>query len=368
MYNESKKVKEINTTLILVFLILIIIFAKIIRYTVMKQSLVDYTQGFGWLESMKSGKNNFIFNIMAGSSAATENSKFFFQIFRFLGLTTFYDYEILITIIWNLLLVGIIVKLKPKITIPEFIFLCMAIAVLNIWDFCLSKEPLQMLLFTIIFAIMTIKTKNDKFKFAISLFIIFLSCFIYRNYYIGIILFALANYILFEKIILKVKKIKIKHIILVMTVYGLLFSLILTLSKTLAPDIYQQLTYLNTNSTTAKTDISGIFNSTNLFLGSIDYILLIIRLLFPIELINFGVKYCLYIIYQLLISVFLIKSILKMKSNSKTVNYAIFLFLGYLLVSALFEPDFGSWVRHEATTLPLLLIAIGMTKKGTEKK
>ncbi len=34
------------------------------------------------------------------------------------------------------------------------------------------------------------------------------------------------------------------------------------------------------------------------------------------------------------------------------------IFLGYVLASVLFEPDFGSWVRHEAATFPVLHLLV----------
>ena len=37
---------------------------------------------------------------------------------------------------------------------------------------------------------------------------------------------------------------------------------------------------------------------------------------------------------------------------------ALYLSLAFLLCSAAFEPDFGSWIRHEGITLPVLLLIL----------
>lgn len=37
---------------------------------------------------------------------------------------------------------------------------------------------------------------------------------------------------------------------------------------------------------------------------------------------------------------------------------ALYLYLAFLLCSAAFEPDFGSWIRHEGITLPVLLLIL----------
>ena len=82
-------------------------------------------------------------------------------------------------------------------------------------------------------------------------------------------------------------------------------------------------------------------------------------MLFPIELLRLGLKYLPYVIYQVIISLFVVKTLITMKENTNTRNLALYIYLGFLCASALFEPDFGSWVRHEAVTFPILLILSG---------
>ena len=45
-----------------------------------------------------------------------------------------------------------------------------------------------------------------------------------------------------------------------------------------------------------------------------------------------------------------------MKNNTKSQNLALYIYIAFILGSATFEPDFGSWVRHEAATFPILMI------------
>lgn len=44
------------------------------------------------------------------------------------------------------------------------------------------------------------------------------------------------------------------------------------------------------------------------------------------------------------------------RQNCRTA--ALYLYLAFLLCSAAFEPDFGSWIRHEGITLPVLLLML----------
>ena len=43
---------------------------------------------------------------------------------------------------------------------------------------------------------------------------------------------------------------------------------------------------------------------------------------------------------------------------------ALCMVLAFMTVSALFEPDFGSWVRHESAAFPLLWMAFRSSANG----
>ena len=41
---------------------------------------------------------------------------------------------------------------------------------------------------------------------------------------------------------------------------------------------------------------------------------------------------------------------------------AIFIYMAFLMGSAAFEPDFGSWIRHEAVLFPIFMIVSGFNE------
>ena len=57
-----------------------------------------------------------------------------------------------------------------------------------------------------------------------------------------------------------------------------------------------------------------------------------------------------------MITLLLIRSIKRLHVNKQSVNLATYVFVGFLLGSALFEPDFGSWVRHESVAFGVTFI------------
>ena len=132
--------------------------------------------------------------------------------------------------------------------------------------------------------------------------------------------------------------------------------LLITFAEHFNQEAYDCFIYFNQRVTMAKTDLSGIFHSNVLPIMALDYILLVVRMLFPIELLKFGPQYWLYALYQIITSVMIIKALIKIKSNDPIKMYALYIYMGFLFASATFEPDFGSWVRHNAVTTPIILI------------
>lgn len=62
----------------------------------------------------------------------------------------------------------------------------------------------------------------------------------------------------------------------------------------------------------------------------------------------------------------LIKTIRQYNSITSNRRIAVAIYLAFLLGSATFEPDFGSWVRHEAVLFPIYLIMAGYKVEENE--
>ena len=142
MGKKNRTDDEFNIEIVFIVYWLVVIIAKIIRYTILKETLVYMSIGNGWIGKLAQGGNAFMLSMDGSVSVASENSKAMFQVFRYLGFNTYKEYEIMITLIWNVIFVAILLTLKSKLTLPQIAFTIMTIAVLNIWDFCLAKEPL----------------------------------------------------------------------------------------------------------------------------------------------------------------------------------------------------------------------------------
>ena len=86
--------------------------------------------------------------------------------------------------------------------------------------------------------------------------------------------------------------------------------------------------------------------------------------MFPIELIVKGIKYIPFIIYQIFISI----NTLRLGKNLNNNNILIFAtIVSFIMISAIFEPDFGSFIRHESA-LTLLLLEINVINETMKNK
>ena len=55
------------------------------------------------------------------------------------------------------------------------------------------------------------------------------------------------------------------------------------------------------------------------------------------------------------------------KLNEETILYLSLIFT-YILVSALFEPDFGSWSRHLSAAMPLIYLVVFRIDNSSSKR
>lgn len=109
------------------------------------------------------------------------------------------------------------------------------------------------------------------------------------------------------------------------------------------------------DSVDAKTIILNIFQGKSIMFYYINYLINFFRLLFPIELILKNIKYIPYIVFQIWLSLKLWNWRKKLKHE-----YVILLY-SYILVSILFEPDFGSFLRH---TVPYFIFILYLEEKS----
>ncbi len=365
----SSNEKSYNIDIIFGIFLILVAVGKIIRYTIMKNVLVNSGIGHHFIYPILYGTGGItLFDSDSMTGDAGGNAVVIFRAINFFKINNYESWELYISVIWNIILFGLLLGVKKILNLKQFVFIGLSIIVLNIFDFTLAKEPIQMLYFIAIYYVLCLNNKSVKFKYILTIGIIAFSAISFRIYYFLIIMFMVLVQVLFNVFIIKKEKVKIKDIIIMLLVIVGFYFLFLNIMKVIMPTEYNELIRVRTRSSTAASDMRNIFKSTNLLIFSFDYLIMLLRMMFPIELLRLGIKYVPYVLYQVIITYFVIKNIKSIKSNGKIKNIALYLYIGFLFASATFEPDFGSWVRHEAVLFPILLILADIKRKDKERK
>lgn len=356
----------VRTTVIIVAMIFLIVGAKIIRYTIMKEVLVDMSIGHGMIDMINHDMNSVVSEETQTEEEmnATERTTKIFKNLNFFQLITYEGFEVYITILWNIILLLIIFSLRKKLNVMQAIFLILTILVLNIFNFNLAKEPIQILYFILMYVVITSKSLKDSFKYVLCFGILYWASVTFRTYYILIAIFMLGASWICKTFVLIKDKLKIYDILMVIVALGIGYFLLLTIAKNAMPEEYAELVHVRTRETDAKSDIGNWItdDDSNLVLFTLDYLIMLVRMMIPFELLSFGPKYWPYVAYQVMITFYVIMALKNIKKNHKSKNVALYVYLGFLCGSATFEPDFGSWVRHEAAIAPILFIIADMYK------
>ncbi|MBQ6220386.1 MAG: hypothetical protein IJJ47_11685 [Methanosphaera sp.] len=351
---------KVDFMVILLLFPICIIVGKIIRYSAMKTILVDTSIGHNWIRIITS---NMSYSDILKLTVAAEQSGFAIIFYKFLNvfkLGSYTNFEIAISIIFNLIVIIMFFKCRKKISIFQAIFLLTTIVLLNLFCFCLSKEPIQILFFIIIYYILLSHVNKKEFW---CLAVIAFSAILFRKYYILIVYYYIGAKIIVKYLTNNKEKKSYIKILFIISLISIGYLIILLVSKKIMPSYYNEFIRVRTRTSEAATMISNIFNSDNIVLFVVNYLLIVLRMICPVELILHGPKYMLYFFYQVLVSYTLIKGILDYKKSPEIKNISVLICIAFLFTSATFEPDFGSWIRHEIVLFPILMIINDITTK-----
>lgn len=371
-----------SRVLIALFPVLIIL-GKVVRWTVMRGTLINYSKGWGWVEPIMQGDWSWQFfgleEVAEGDIGQGNNVISFFKALWATiwgGLpASFEEFEIFITVTFGLLFLLVLLGMRRKLPLIEALFVCLSCGVMSVYCFCLSKEPFQMVFFLLMYAVLHSSVIPERQKLFWSFGVILLSASCFRTYYTLILVFAVACWWYLNRADNRVLSYRrgsgllgwASIVRLYLLAAGMYFVMMLLLSATngeLYDRFQDTLLYASDATGSSNTYIENVLSinedSPNVITVTVEYALVILRLLFPFELVSNGPKYWPYVIYQLCMTMFLLRSLRNYRSNTRTQNAALIIFLGYVFASAAFEVDFGSWVRHCAVTTPIVLIMSGI--------
>ena len=269
------------------------------------------------------------------------------------------QWSIFLGIIFNIFLI-ILFSMNKGLDIKQAFFALMCVGILNIYIFNIGKDAIQMLIFLLLFAIINLNISN--FLKTIGCFVVlYWESTFYKNYYIILAFFFLAiqlGIFLFGK--RKKKASILRALFIIFLLYVLVFSF-LFLAQKLMPSDYQGIMGCKKGVEVMQANSmidDKIEHGGNLILYMENYVINSIRMVFPIELIKGGIYYIPFVVFEFFLIYYIRKAIFRLYVMDFKQILALSVFLAYFLGSVLFEPDFGSFVRHEASTFPILYILI----------
>ena len=350
-------VKKNYKKLVLSSLWLVLMFAKVIQFTVLPEKYFYDSK-----------------NILANSIQMTNSidsayrcAATIFKTINIFGFNSLIEWAIFLTVVFMPTIYGLVKKNVDKLNLYDFCFVEASILLLGIYVLNISKDIIQFTIFTILYILLVTKRiKKDRTRLILCSVLFVCESLIFRSYYILAAVFSVLLY--FMMVVTNKKRNKKRNILLTFSMIILILTGFMMAARMIMPQEYSKLisvryatNFYREGSMDAVTQINDLiptFNqSLSLIIWVANYIINSIRMMFPVELIVKGIKYWPFVIYQVFVTFYLFRSIkeidIKTEERSRLVGLCVI--AAFFLTSFVFEPDFGSWVRHETTAFPLMM-------------
>lgn len=259
---------------------------------------------------------------------------------------------IVLFIVTGLIIYLFIIRYEPIYNKSIFLLLFpMQIGIFYVYNSTVSKDFIQFLIYDLLLMCFILFKKKYVY-IVIPLVVLFSSLF--RSYLIFEILFYfLLLYILNGNTNIKI----VKRLIFVIIIVIVSLSIFHKINPELVNNLINVRMSLNSdriNDPDARTVILDLINNNNndIYIWLMNYLIDIIRLFFPFELIKlFSIKYFFFIIYQIIVSLLLFKNLFSIKYIDGSDKKILLFTFSIFLTNMLFEPDFGSFVKHQTAYL-----------------
>ena len=342
-----------NKMVVLVMLIPLTIFCKIFQFNCLPSK---YFFDSSRMLSMSTGSND-----MQAWGDAYEIVADLFRKINFLGYTSLQDWAYTLVFIFIFIMFFMLIRLNEPDKLQLFFIFC-SVGLLNIYIFNISKDVIQYGIFFLMYIVIINKKLPKILKVLLCFYIFWWESSFFRSYYILMGILFILLYMIIKTVQFKVKKVNKKILISIFIIIFISMYALIYVSQFISYEDYERLInirYTVPNQGAVSAINNWIDDRGSLSLYMVNYIINAVRMMFPVELLLNGPFYMPFVVYQGFILYYLIKTIgILNKNTNEIVVLALSSFIAYLLVSFTFEPDFGSFVRHEAATFPILHLIV----------
>ncbi len=299
----------------------------------------------------------------SGDKGYDSASNFFYFLTQIFHVNSYEAWSVFLGIVGSVIIISFVKESLKDLYFWDFVFITCSLFLVNIYTLNVSKEIIQILL--LVPAVWVLKSKwATKTKVLIAIVSLLSIAFFLRTYFL---ITAVIFYVIYRTFLGSWDQGKKKFwrnvcLILFIGILGLFFL------KSQRPDLYEILSDVRNsinenrmNSQDAQTMIVDLFDDNgNAAIYILNMIINIFRLLFPISLIRQGIFQILFLIYQIILGLKLLNLFYYRLNDVKDINIFISasLVISYFIVAAIFEPDYGSVIRHEISMFPIIYITL----------
>ncbi|MBT1177293.1 hypothetical protein JS532_06900 [Bifidobacterium callimiconis] len=290
-----------------------------------------------------------------------------FTSLNFFDFTTMVQWSIFLGMLFNILLFFVLLKADSP-DLLQSLFILATVGLMNIYIFNIGKDIIQFAFFLGVYIVLVLPIKNSLVKVLGSAAILYFESTFFREYYIliaGLVLVVYAILLYFRER----NKLGLGSLSWIITLLLASIYAVMLISRVIMPEEYTTIIQLRAgyvdsfgtgdNGGIMATAIRNWIPGESLPIFMVNYVINLFRMLIPIELAFRGAAYLPFFVFQCAVTAYmvnLIRQINKVRDPAKFI--ALCVFIGYVLASAIFEPDFGSWTRHESATFPILHLLI----------
>ncbi|KAA8824913.1 hypothetical protein EMO92_07745 [Bifidobacterium reuteri] len=290
-----------------------------------------------------------------------------FKRINVLDFTTMNQWTLLLGLIFSILVFVMILGADAP-DLLQSVFILATVGLLNIYIFNIGKDIIQFAFFFAVYIILMLPIKSSLVKVILSAAVLYYESTFFREYYVLIAALAIGVYaiLLFFRSRNQLGLGSLGWIILLM--FLMVFAMMIV-SSLVMPEEYNMIMGLRSgyvdsfgtgdNGGIMATAIRNYIPGESLPIFMVNYVINLVRMLVPVELVLRGAAYLPFFVFQLMVTAYLVNLLRQINQvHDAKLFIALCVFIGYVLASGIFEPDFGSWTRHESATFPLLLILI----------
>ena len=283
---------------------------------------------------------------------------------NFADLTTMLDWSICLGIIGTVIVLFMVLRADAP-DLLQSLFVLATVGLLNIYIFNIGKDIIQFAFFFAVYLVLLIPLNNSLIKVLACAGILYYESTFFREYYILIAALILAVYVVLA-VFRRRQRLGFGSMIAILVIlYAGIYAMMM-MAQRMMPDEYNQMIGLRSGYLTA---FDGSADSATLIRNWIpgdglpvfmaNYVFNAFRMMIPLELALKGAYYLPFFAFQCMITFYTVNLIRQINNiDDPNLFIALCVYIGYALASFIFEPDFGSWTRHESATFPVLLLLV----------